>query len=75
MLFSIIVIFPSIVTEVKLEHLLKVYPLLGVSILSPIFVTLAGIVIEVRLEQPSNEWQPILETPSGIMMEVKLEQP
>ena len=38
-------------------------------------VTLSGIVIVVKLEQPSNAKSPILVTLSGIIIFVKLEQP
>ena len=34
-------------------------------------VTLAGMVMEVRLLQPSNAQLPMLVTPSGMVMEVR----
>ena len=37
-------------------------------------VTLSGIVIEVRLAQPSNAQGPIPITPSGIVIEVRFLQ-
>ena len=39
--------------------------------LSPMLVTLAGMVMEVRLLQPSNAQLPMLVTPSGMVMEVR----
>ena len=41
---------------------------------NPILVTLSGIVIDVKQEQPKNVQSPILITPSGIIIEVKPEQ-
>lgn len=38
---------------------------------TPIVVTLDGIVIEVRLEQPSNALSPIVVTLGGIVIEVR----
>ena len=38
-------------------------------------VTLEGMVIEVRPEQPQKALLPMLVTPSGMVMEVRLEQP
>ena len=40
--------------------------------LSPILVTLSGIVIEVKTLQPANATSPILVTLSGIVIVVKL---
>lgn len=37
-------------------------------------VTLSGIVIDVRLEQPAKALIPIEVTPSGIVTDVRLEQ-
>ena len=37
-------------------------------------VTLSGMVIEVKLVQPSNADRPMLVTLSGIVIDVKLEQ-
>ena len=42
---------------------------------SPMFVTLSGIVIEVKLAQPEYAYQPMFVTPSGIVIEVKPVQP
>jgi hypothetical protein len=41
--------------------------------LSPIFFTLLGIVIEIKLEQSLNDQYPILVTLLGMVIEVKLE--
>ena len=41
----------------------------------PILVTLFGMVIEVRLEQPEKALFPILVTPSGMLMEASLLHP
>ena len=43
--------------------------------LSPILVTLLGIVMLVRLLQPMNALRPMLVTLSGIVMLVRLVQP
>ena len=37
-------------------------------------VTPSGMVMEVKLEQPSKAYPPMLVTPSGMVMEVRLEQ-
>ena len=52
---------------VRLEHSRKA--------LSPIIVTLSGIVMLVRLEQPLKASSPILVTLFGIVMLVRLVQP
>ena len=38
-------------------------------------MTLAGIVTDVKLEQPENADTPMDVTPFGMVMEVRLEQP
>ena len=59
-------LFPETSIEVKEEHPEKA--------LSPIIVTLFGIVIEVKEEQYSNALPPIVVTLFGMLMEVKERQ-
>ena len=54
------------VKEAKLEHQLNA-PL-------PIIVTLLGMLMEVRLEQPEKAESPILDKPKGKSTDVKLKQ-
>jgi hypothetical protein len=42
---------------------------------SPMYATLLGIVIEVRLDEPLKAWVPIEVTVLGIVIEAKLEHP
>ena len=56
----------SNITDVKLEHPEKA--------LSPIVVTLLGIVIDVKLKHPENAIFPILITLFGIIIDVRFEQ-